>query len=57
MDLYFTTTKVNCGATVAMKLKLRVMLMREIMMAAIKLTAMMMKVVEKNRRKRCCVSS
>lgn len=47
MDSYFTTTKVNCGTDVAMKLKLMVMLMREIMIAAIKLKAMMEKVVAK----------
>lgn len=49
MDLYFTITKVNCGATVVMKLKLMVMLMRELMMVAIKLTAVMMKVMEKKK--------
>lgn len=49
MDLYFTITKVNCGATVVMKLKLMVMLMRELMIVAIKLTAVMMKVMEKKR--------
>lgn len=57
MDWYFTTTKVNCGTDVAMKLQLMVMLMREIMIAAIKLKAMMEKVVAKKRRKQCCVSS
>lgn len=53
INVYFTTTKV----TVVMKVKPMVMLMKEIMMAAIKLTALIMKVVEKKRRKRCCVSS
>lgn len=49
MDSYFTTTKVNCGTDVAVKLKLMVMLIREIMMAAIKLKAMMEKVVAKKK--------
>lgn len=48
IDLYSTTTKVNSGPTVAMKLMLMAILMREIMTVAIKLTTMMMKVVEKN---------
>lgn len=45
INVYFTTTKV----TVVMKVKPMVMLMKEIMMAAIKLTALIMKVVEKKK--------
>lgn len=55
MVLYSTTPKVNSGLTVAMKLMLMAILMREIMPVAIKLTAMMMKVVEKTKEAVLCI--
>lgn len=55
MDLYLTTPKVNSGPTVAMKLILMAILIREIMMVVIKLTAMMMKVVEKTKEAVLCI--
>lgn len=55
MDLYSTTPKVKSGPTVAMKQMLMAILIREIMTVVIKLTAMMMKRVEKMKETVLCI--
>lgn len=55
MDLYSTIPKVNSGPNVVMKLMLMAILMREIITVVIKLTAMMMKVVEKTKEAVLCI--